>query len=474
MKSLFIWLSLILVITCCVKQAEIDFDNYYEGYIVDNIYLEVDRNLFIEGQKELIFKVLARDNFFNILPNLKPKLFVNNKSLDGYKYTPDESGLLEFVAKLPNGLTSRIIHVNSILTDEIIELKLNYPGPPFLLNKPYSKLLDFNETIITRNGAIKTEGVPLQYVGDDTHFVENQYTNIAGDHKFYFKIGNVESNSIVISVRESKEFERVNLPVIFHFVGTNRLMPYIDVAIKGINDLFNTISLNPFNNPNNEISYISFELATQDENNELLAIPGQHVIVDGNFETDLDGLNNLIQVNFWDPNKYINIFVSNGDYSSVANGEFNPAGFASFVPLLSYKMPGSMTLDVEPSVPIQVRIVLNNNLDPKVLAHEMGHFLNLYHTFHFGCNNFGDFVQDSYSYIRTISEGDIPCPPYELIKSNIMAYGGSSEIFTFEQVQRMRAVIDHGIFIPTPYNRKKIRTEEDEQVKEYVIPPVIF
>ena len=36
-----------------------------------------------------------------------------------------------------------------------------------------------------------------------------------------------------------------------------------------------------------------------------------------------------------------------------------------------------------------------SNSDGKILAHEVGHYLNLYHTFHAGCAGTGDLVSDT-------------------------------------------------------------------------------
>ena len=90
-------------------------------------------------------------------------------------------------------------------------------------------------------------------------------------------------------------------------------------------------------------------------------------------ETDDSALKNL---NRWDPRQYINIWVVR-EINSKAHGS-GVAGYAYFASAHGASFDG---------IVCEARYFGNSPANDVVLIHEVGHYLNLYHTFEGGCNN---------------------------------------------------------------------------------------
>ena len=108
----------------------------------------------------------------------------------------------------------------------------------------------------------------------------------------------------------------------------------IGSSLAEVNRLFNEPRTFIEENSNKVKTYISFKLADSAPQGSTLTAPGVHVIVNGESNTPLDQLNQIARNNYWDPNKYINIYVAKGDYRAITGGEFNPGGWANFAPIL--------------------------------------------------------------------------------------------------------------------------------------------
>ena len=462
-----IWILFMITLLSCEKQETLGYDQFYELYNADEIFLEVDRSLYIVGEQPIQFLPQVRDELNNILPQVKPLIVVESDTIDSYSYIPELSGELKAYAILPNGIKSNIVRINSITENDIKDIKITYDGVPYLTTNPWSIVRGFNQRITLKTGREYNLGsnvFPL--TSDGLSFpLDKDYIEVPGQYNVFLELGSLRSNEIELNVRAEKNYEMVELPLVFHIIGTPDLIPQINNSVKEINALFNEPRLFIDENSNKVQTYISFKLANTAPQGSSLTAPGVHVIVNGESVTPLDQLNLIASNNYWDPNKYINIYVSRGDYSAITGGEFNPGGWANFAPILNEGLPGMFNLDEEPEEPFFNAVHLNASLWPSLIAHELGHLFSLYHNFDTGCSStHGDYLFDTYQYLRTAS-GDVNCAGYpSLRKSNIMDYGGSGTIFTYDQRERLQLMMEYGLFIPTPNNQLKAREGQSRSI----------
>ena len=213
------------------------------------------------------------------------------------------------------------------------------------------------------------------------------------------------------------------MPVIVHLVG-GELSRTVEESLDEVNEILNNpnLSASTIENPNKVQTYISLYPASVDTLGNLLPTPGLNSIPLSQAKNlDLEFLTDLARENYWDPNKYINIYLVDGDYSELTGGEFNPAGWANFASSLTVETPGLNTISSEPNQIIFNAIFQNNNMSGDVIAHEFGHLLNLHHNFSQACLLFGDYLEDTYSYQREGFTALNNCnASYPLINSNVM------------------------------------------------------
>lgn len=178
--------------------------------------------------------------------------------------------------------------------------------------------------------------------------------------------------------------------------------------------------------------------------------------------TNLDATTELVQLNPLTPQfpiyKYVNIYVvktiTDPDQSGTIGGVASMYGFAFDGIAVTYNNFGKIT---DP-------LCSQCNLSPygnqgKVLVHEMGHFLGLYHTFNGGCSEldggncegFGDYVCDTPPVYQatsgcpanadTCNEGSSNAPD---LVNNYMDYSDQecTNSFTPGQIERMRASLN--------------------------------
>lgn len=248
----------------------------------------------------------------------------------------------------------------------------------------------------------------------------------------------------------------------FHFINTSSFVDNVDLLIHRANDLlFTTYEANSYENPNKVNIQIEFYLANSDPQGNFLVQPGVDIIRKGDRDNSLSIVWNVALNNYWNPNQYLNVYIVRGDFSSIAQGAFNPGGWANYATLLNYELPGAPVVDEEPEVPFFNSIFLNNNLKTGAFLHEFGHIMTLYHNFDHACQNDGDYLADTYAYnIDT----DQHCDQFRQISSNIMDYKSLKSVFTYDQGERIRKAMEHGLFIPSPKNMKKNKSSFDSQV----------
>lgn len=188
----------------------------------------------------------------------------------------------------------------------------------------------------------------------------------------------------------SRMLSTYTVPVVVHIIHNNGPENISNAqvlnAIQQLNDAFSNSGV--YQDPNGVNTNIQFCLAQQDENGNFtnginrVVSPLTNVTV----ETDDIALKNLSR---WDPTRYLNIWVV-GSITSLSAGP-GVAGYA-YLPT-QHGMP-------EDGIVNEAMYFGTTADDSKVLFHEVGHYLGLYHTFEGGCinnncQNDGDRVCDT-------------------------------------------------------------------------------
>src|SRR5688572_1977037 len=272
-----------------------------------------------------------------------------------------------------------------------------------------------------------------------------------------FKQQEEQMNRQIINASRQLNDSIITLPVVIHIVNPNPFSipdAAVIAGIKDLNDAFSKAGLYAAG-PGADTK-IRFCIAKKDPDGGITTGITRTISYYGsdlNMDIEDGPLKNLIQ---WDPSRYINIWliinIHGESYANYSCGVWTRLGIGGYATL----PPGGNSLD---------GIVITGF--GKLLAHEMGHYLGLYHTFEGGCFNDdcevnGDRVCDtppdgSVSSSASCSSPDNSCNTDTLSNysngtfftdvpdqvSNFMDYSNSacSNQFTQGQADRMRAAI---------------------------------
>lgn len=263
------------------------------------------------------------------------------------------------------------------------------------------------------------------------------------------------------------------LPVVFHVIYGDQDDTLQNVKTEIFNDIVTKCNLlyrNPINSVDMNLNLI---MATHDPAGNALATPGidrvqRSTSAYKSSESFLQTSNTADGDLLWNPNQYVNVFVFTFTESNVSGRTILP-----FTPRQN-SLPGLIANNTFytkiPDFPYG--ITLNNKFiyEPdnfQTLAHELGHYLGLFHVFAQGSDT-TDYCDDTYSYDRTAYETKLKNNPdltlQELlqrestegvifISHNIMDYYYSYlNQFTPDQFLRVRHVLEHSPLIPGPKN----------------------
>lgn len=317
------------------------------------------------------------------------------------------------------------------------------------------------------------------------------------------------------------------LPVIFHvlykdknaplqYVKQSRLVEILDAVNKVFKDKTNSLDMN-----------LTFTLASKDPNGKTLTTPGvEYIQWADSYPIDCDAFMNDDKERggkgyvkyLWDPNQYINIMIYNfvndetsgSDILGISHLPYTTQGSNSLEGLNEIKYASLKLEDL--GFPYCVSInsefineqSTGNSYNPAAvtvtLAHELGHYLGLYHTFSENDNGYfdgcidSDYCQDTPSYNKMEYDanfqwaiaGNVPsdklfsylvkrtnCSGSEFISYNIMDYSVSySNQFTQDQRNRIRHILTYSPLIPGPKKTQAGTRSTGERVVDLPIKTI--
>lgn len=488
-----IGLVVLLFNSCVTERAE---ENSFYLNQIARIQLETTKTVFFsESIKEnlnLNVRFFDKDNR-PFLTNVRVpyQIYLGDSLINGPELDLSKKGVYKLRVTFPtrreifsNEIEIRIVggeYIKSLVLDFSNETRNNFA---VARNTPY----DFILTVIGPDGPVpniqdqvlrnlslqmgtktfnRLTGIPLEDVG-----LINVRATLFG----------VNSNVLGINSREDVSIPIREFQLVFHVFSNGPSVPVnqLEIQVANTNLAFGAGVRTSFRKNMNAVNAnFRFKLAELDPDGRALVQKGYNLIQnDRIFQNASDPeLSRLKFNNLWDPSRYINVFVE--DLSSIGAGGYaflpyltNPAVDGLF-PILS--------ADTELFYPIQIaldyRIFTGQWIESYILAHELGHYFGLYHTFQ-DCVT-GDFVDDTPSHTissNTISTNSLRlgCGSQSFISTNFMDYIFPIDHFTFDQRDRMNKVFENALFMPRDLNGPDSRLKPFKRgILDPTIQPVI-
>lgn len=491
--------SILLVITICFltsceEQEPLSLSEFYDSYLIGNVYLTVDKEVFFEGDPPVEFSATATDDFENEITNFDYIIVTSDgDTLEDRTFKPDKTSRTTFRA-IVNDISSEPVKVDFVNTSEIEFIDLTYEGSHYLTTNDWSVTGDFilttviDATVFTYD--VTKSNIPLKISDGTSTTMRNGLSfEEAGTYSVVAEFNGVKSNTIEFEVRAEKEYEEIELPIVFHCINYSPQVREVDRALKSYNNIFNNSNVtlrkndlsDQWENPNWVNASMSFTLANEDEDGNMLANAGIHLINTTDI-TSQQQLEREIRNNLWEPKKFINIFLTD-DYEYI---------YASQPFLSRVRLEGLATRGIDDGSAGDFHYI-SNGTEP-FNSNTMGQFWGLYNTYECEddyCNDTFDYsVDQKFKAFCTNAAGELggcggdndggvhfqakDCTSEDdqqvFSLKNIMDDGkndkdadtteGGTELtprrmreyLTFDQRERMRVVIENAPLRPTPFN----------------------
>lgn len=336
---------------------------------------------------------------------------------------------------------------------------------------------------VNGNTLIENQYDVIFHAGDETFTDSTFVTALDKEHVIYASSGSIESNTLSIVAREEKDYEVVEIPIIFHIASYNGQVlsgesefNFDTMQLQAAIDKLNRYFSNDFNSKNTNAvdTGIRFRLARYAPDGTLLEEHGINRIevaayddgrlADTQYPSPSDipnderfgslEIRHIANDHHWDPHHYKNVIIINSQDASWADYYPMPAeGMLEGQQTYSEYFSGD-TNDIY----TDTLVLTPSSVDTWVFAHEMGHAFNLGHVFSYNedCDN-ADYSADTYSYKRP--EPNSICEDKSLgmnklhpddnayYQDNLMDYNGKLNTFTYDQRERMRFVLENAVWL---------------------------
>lgn len=430
------------------------------------------------GKDTLVLSAIAINKHGMRIDTTGFELFHNNVKLEDEDFATFDAGKHAFVARLGQFSSQTLtVEARQDLTANLPIARIEITASTQVMVANGKSAATFEVTCFAPDGrAIGNQDGWELYANGKALQGGQLTTNQAGDYRVVAKAGDITSNEIIVTARQDKPYQVVTIPVVFHIghfgeaVGTGA-----NISASMVQDLLDALNrgyANQFGstNPNAVDMRIRFRLAQTDEAGKPLAEKG---IIRTNVSAYDNGAGNNTAANrelglsewrawqadaYLAPQSYYNIWLY--------NAEENWAGLANY-PSISLDQPLAGITGFEPG---RRSYFTNNDFNfpsPRIntkhragitttLIHEVGHTLGLRHTFSDNNCASADYCDDTYSY--NYPHINQPCPGNKgavAPNENFMDYNGSRTTFTYDQRERVRHTIEHGLWFPELVNSKK-------------------
>lgn len=423
------------------------------------------------GRDTLVLSAMAYNEQGLRIDTAGFEIFHNNRKITQQDFATTEPGEHEFVARLgqlsSDTLTIEALHAGEI-TQTITRVEISASTELIIADGKSSTMVRF--TCFGADGQeINDHSDWTLYVNGKAVEGQQLTSKSPGQLRVVAKIGEVESNELVIQARPDKYYEIVTIPLVFHIghfgesVGSGANIP--TSLVKKILDDLNRAYANEFGstNPNAVDMRVRFRFAHADEHGKSFTEAG---VIRYNLTTYDQGHGNNTAFNralglaewrawqeaaYLDPASYYNVWLypAEENWSGLAN--YPSMGSDHLLPGITGFDPGrrSYFMNTHFNMPAPRINTLHRTAMATTVIHEIAHTLGLRHTFSDNDCASSDYSPDTYSY--HYPRTDQPCHDNKGLKvpnENFMDYRGSRNTFTYDQRERVRHAIQHSLWFP--------------------------